>query len=279
MQDKIEIIGKGSKIQHGEFNKRVYLMKLNANDSPFIIQQINNLARKYKYSKIFCKVPEWTAPLFYANGFILEAQIPNFYSGKETAFLVSKFLNSDRLLEIETDKLYEFSKVLKEADKMQNGRFAKESKYQIRKLDKNDTEKITEVYRKVFETYPFPIHSPRYILQTLNEGVQYYAVETEGQMVALSSAEVDKQELNAEMTDFATLPQYRGKGLALMLLRKMEKEMELQGIKTLYTIARLNSTGINKIFLRMGYTFSGTLIKNTNIAGKIESMNVYYKHI
>ena len=27
------------------------------------------------------------------------------------------------------------------------------------------------------------------------------------------------------------------------------------------------------------YTYSGTLIKNTNIVGNIESMNVYYKHL
>ena len=279
MQDKIEILGKGSKIQHGELNKRVYLMKLDVNDSPFIIQQINSLARKYRYSKIFCKVPEWTAPLFYANGFILEAQIPSFYKGTETAFLVSKFLNSDRLLEIETDKLYEFSKILKEADKIQNRESTEKSNYKIRMLNKNDSEKITAVYRKIFETYPFPIHNPMYILNMIQEGVQYFAIEIEKQIVALASADVDINEQNAEMTDFATLPQYRSKGMALMLLSEMEKQMKKQGIKTLYTIARLKSPGINKIFLKMGYTFSGTLIKNTNIAGKIESMNVYYKHI
>ena len=265
MQDKIEILGKGSKIQHGELNKRVYLMKLDVNDSPFIIQQINSLARKYRYSKIFCK--------------ILEAQIPSFYKGTETAFLVSKFLNSDRLLEIETDKLYEFSKILKEADKIQNRESTEKSNYKIRMLNKNDSEKITAVYRKIFETYPFPIHNPMYILNMIQEGVQYFAIEIEKQIVALASADVDKNEQNAEMTDFATLPQYRSKGMALMLLSEMEKQMKKQGIKTLYTIARLKSPGINKIFLKMGYTFSGTLIKNTNIAGKIESMNVYYKHI
>ena len=108
MQDKIEIIGKGTVIQHGDLNKRVYLMKLHEKDSPFVIHQINNLARKYKYSKIFCKIPARVAPLFYANGFILEAQIPKCYNNKETAFFVSKFTNSDRLLDIETEQLYEY---------------------------------------------------------------------------------------------------------------------------------------------------------------------------
>ena len=279
MHDIVEKIGNGSIIQHGDLNKRVYLMKLKKEDSPFIIQQINNLARKYKYSKIFCKVPSWASPLFYANGFILEAQIPKCYKNKEAAFFVSKFLSSDRLLEIETDQLYEFSKMLKEANKLQSKEIVENSSFRIRKLERSSFEEITAIYREVFITYPFPIYNPGYILKSFDEGVQYFSAEIEGTLVALASAEVDKDGKNAEMTDFATLPQYRGQGLALMLLNRMEKEMKKQGIKTIYTIARLNSTGMNKTFLRMNYTFSGTLIKNTNIAGKIESMNVFFKHI
>lgn len=279
MQDNIEKIGKGSVIQHGNINKRVYLIKLHEKDSPYIIQQINNLARKYKYSKIFCKVPAWAAPLFYANGFILEAKIPNFFKNKEAAFFVSKFLNSDRLLQIETDQLYEFSKMLKEVGKLQEKKITNNQSYQAIKLEKSNYEDITAIYREVFETYPFPIYNPAYVLKSFSQGVQYFGIKVHGNLVALASAEVDENEQNAEMTDFATLSKYRGKGMAVVLLNKMEQEMKRQGIKTLYTIARLNSVGMNKTFMKMNYTFSGTLIKNTNIAGKIESMNVYYKYI
>ena len=81
------------------------------------------------------------------------------------------------------------------------------------------------------------------------------------------------------MTDFATSKKYLGNSLSVLLLGTMEKEMKKQGIKTLYTIARLNSIPMNKTFLRFNYTYSGTLVNNTNIAGQIESMNVYYKHL
>jgi putative beta-lysine N-acetyltransferase len=279
MQDNIEKIGKGSVIQHGNLNKRVYLMKLFEKDSPYIIQKINNLARKYKYSKIFCKVPAWAAPLFYANGFFLEAKIPRLYKNKEDGFFVSKFLNSDRLLQIETEQLYEFSKMLKEVKNQQEREQNQNNTYQVIKLDKSHFEDISAIYREVFESYPFPIYDSAYILKSIDQGVQYFGIKAQGNMVALASAEVDKNEQNAEMTDFATLPQHRGKGMAVILLNEMEQEMKKQGIKTLYTIARLNSVGMNRTFLKMNYTFSGTLIKNTNIAGKIESMNVYYKYI
>jgi hypothetical protein len=36
---------------------------------------------------------------------------------------------------------------------------------------------------------------------------------------------------------------------------------------------------MNRTFLRLAYRYSGTLIMNTHISGRIESMNVFYKHI
>ena len=95
----------------------------------------------------------------------------------------------------------------------------------------------------------------------------------------MSAAETDKAEKNAEMTDFAVLPQYRGRGLAGQLLSYMEETMKPACVKTLYTIARLREPGINKIFINAGYRYTGTLINNTNISGSIESMNIFYKNI
>ncbi len=278
-QDRIEKIGKGTTIQHGDLNKRIYLMKLDKNDSPDIIGEINELARANKYTKIFCKVPQSAAPQFTANGFITEAQIPRFYEGKEGVFFMSKFLSSDRLLEIETDKLQEFSHMLAQQNGFQLNNVARDNSYRLRKLTEADSEAMAEIYKEVFASYPFPIHDPAYIRQTMANDVQYFGAEFDGKLVALASAEVDKQAQNAEMTDFATLPDFRGKKLSILLLSEMERQMQKDGLKTLYTIARLNSLGMNKTFLRMGYTYSGTTIKNTNIAGKIESMNIYYKHI
>ena len=53
--------------------------------------------------------------------------------------------------------------------------------------------------------------------------------------------------------------------------------MKRQGMHTAYTIARSLSAGMNITFAKLGYVFAGTLTNNTNISGKIESMNVWYK--
>jgi hypothetical protein len=48
-------------------------------------------------------------------------------------------------------------------------------------------------------------------------------------------------------------------------------------MKLFYTIARSYSAGMNITFAKQDYKYTGTLINNTNIFGKIESMNVWYK--
>jgi putative beta-lysine N-acetyltransferase len=282
MQDKIEKIGKGSTIQHGKFNDRIYLMKLDPLDFPDILDEIRQIARENQYTKIFTKVPSWAAPKFLSDGYIMEGFIPDFYHKKQAAFFLSKFLDSDRLMGIEYNRLTEFGRLLnaryEEAATFNKSKSA-DRKFKIQRLDESQVDQITDIYRAVYLSYPFPIHKPGYILSTMKDHVHYYGAERRGKLIALASAEVDPKGLNAEMTDFATLPDYRGNNLATRLLVEMEKDVKAQDIGTLYTIARLNSPAMNKTFLKQGYTYAGTLINNTNIAGAIESMNVLYKHV
>jgi putative beta-lysine N-acetyltransferase len=278
VKDTIDRFGKGTIIQHGKLNDRIYLIKLDKNDIPDVIDHIHNLALQEAYGKIFCKVPGSSASIFISHGFIIEAIIPQYYNSKEDAFFVSKFLNSDRLLNIEKDKLFNLSLLLSENRKKKLD-FPLHHSDQLIQLDSSRAEEISTVFRKVFDSYPFPVFDPEYIRQTMKSHVQYFGVERKKKLIALASAEIDKSGKNAEMTDFATLPEYRGKNLSVSILSAMEKKMQEQQITTLYTIARLNSIPMTKTFLKLNYTYAGTLIKNTNIAGMIESMNVLYKHL
>jgi len=279
MEDKVETIGTGTVIQHGKKNDRIFLMYLDNKDCPAVLQLLREIARENRYSKIYCKVPGWAAPFFFSDGYLTEAYIPQFYNSNEPLFFVSKFLNSDRLLSIENDRLIELGKLLgskREAVRKINN-LPLNSK--VRKLDGDDVDHIAEVYRKVFQSYPFPIHNPGYIRDSMKKNVRYYGVKKKGKIVALASAEVDHNGANAELTDFAVLPDHRGRRLAQKLLGKMEKEMKLMGIHTLYTIARMDSPAMNRTIVNVDYNYAGTLIRNTHISGKIESMNVFYKHL
>ncbi len=138
---------------------------------------------------------------------------------------------------------------------------------------------MVSLFRKTFTTYPFPIHDPGYLEKTMAEHVLYFGAFSPEGLLGVSSAEMDRDYGNAEMTDFAVSPDARGRGLSKRLLRTMEESMRQAGLNTLYTIARLKSTAMNKTFLGAGYSYAGTLVNNTQISGAIESMNVYYKFL
>jgi len=192
-------------------------------------------------------------------------------------FFISKYLDPDRLFTIDKNQLFSLHSLL--AEKSQKVIKSGSQGYTIRMLTESDIGEITRIYRSVFESYPFPIYNKDYILKTMHENVRYFGAEKDGKLAALSSSEMDIDGKNVEMTDFATDKAHLGNNLSGQLLIAMEQEMKTLGITTLYTIARLNSIPMNKTFLKAGYEYSGTLVNNTNIAGKIESMNVFYKHI
>jgi putative beta-lysine N-acetyltransferase len=138
---------------------------------------------------------------------------------------------------------------------------------------------LAKIYGRVFESYPFPIHQPDYIKEMMTKAVSYFCIRIDNAIAAAAAAEVDSLNLNCEMTDFATLPEHRGKGLAGMLLKHMDDKARCQGVKTAYTIARADSPGMNVVFKRRGYRYGGRLNKNSQIGGGIRSMNVWYRRL
>lgn len=279
MYDVIEKMGE-SIIQHGPNNNRIYLIKLHRPDYPAILKELDVLALENKYTKIFVKIPAWAIDGFQANGYLKEAAIPNFYDGKTEAYFFSKFIDHSRsILNIQDRTLIDkhiqlaLSKQGKPVAVQQN------SSFNLKILNEDDTPKLAEIYGKVFKSYPFPIFEEAYLKKTMQENVLYFGVFKDERLIAVSSAEMDVAAKNAEMTDFATDPDFTGNNLSFILLREMEAEMRKRKIKTLYTIARCFSAGMNITFAKLNYTFAGTLINNTDIFGKIESMNVWYKSL
>jgi putative beta-lysine N-acetyltransferase len=277
--DKLEKIGH-SIIQHGAENRRVYLIKLDQRDLDNIVPEIESLAQKRHYGKIICKVPEWAISHFERNHYRPKAPIPGFYQGKKYVYFMSKFLNPKRRqMSLEVENQIQANLELAKQKAGNSPETDIPSHYKIQKLKEPHVEALSQLYDRVYDSYPFPITQPGYLRQTMKSHIDYFGVFLGRILIAAASGEKDMEADNAEMTDFATLPEHRSKGLATALLIKMEKEMKKQNIETLYTIARALSPGMNITFARCGYHYSGTLINNTQIFGRIESMNVWYKHI
>lgn len=274
LPDQIVSMG-NSKVQHGPMSDRVYLMSMDENDSPDIVSRLDKLSCEKGYTKIFAKVPDSFSTLFKDAGYITEAYVPGLFNGEEDARFMGKYLNKDRARPSDPELIDNVIEVARsraqspqQADLPQG--------YEIRAMNRQDVNEMALVYKQVFDSYPFPIFDPDYLLETMNKNVVYFGISHKDRIVGLASAEMDSQSLSAEMTDFATLPSHRGQGLAGLLLKFMFSELGNTRIATLFTIARAVSFGMNITFARAGFDFGGTLINNTHIAGRIESMNVWH---
>ena len=282
--DRVETLG-GALVHHGPANDRVYLMKCSFTEPRMDLSFLDELARTHNYGKIFAKVPAPWGKEFLADGYREEGRIPSYYDGDDCLFMC-RYRDASRAVMNEADRALADEVLTLALGKAPafNASGAPEAAgaplpagYSLRPLGPADAPLLAELYREVFESYPFPVHDRAYILKTMAEEVAYFGAFRDGRLVAASSAEMDPATSSAEMTDFATSPGQTGKGLATALLATMEQNMPRQGISTLYTIARAFSHGMNCTFARAGYRFGGTLVNNTNIFGRIESMNLWHK--
>ncbi|MDD4737256.1 MAG: putative beta-lysine N-acetyltransferase [Kiritimatiellae bacterium] len=273
--DTIEKLG-GSLIQHGPANQRIYLMKLDQTDLPDLPKTLIDFAQARAYGKIFAVVPEEATPSFAVLNYQVEARIPGYFHGESAADLLACYLTPERAQRDETETLSILKTAQKKAaDQTPPPPLPEGAK--LRAATPDDTPEMARLYRRVFETYPFPIHDSDYLLQTMKDHILYYGVWRDDRLLALSSAETRPENRSVEMTDFATDPDARGAALARHLLAHMDHELPAAGFRTAYTIARAASHGMNITFARAGYNFGGTLWNNTQICGRLEHMNVWHK--
>ena len=277
MVDKIETY-QSSVIQHGKQSDRVYLMKLKEDNYSSVISYAEKLAQDNNYTKIVAKIPENLKNVFLSKGYKNEAFVENFFSGEKNLHFMSKFFSKQRELIQNKNELKNVQQ--KSILKIEN-KFVSDSpnNFEIRKLENSDIKAMIEVYKKVFSTYPFPIFDVEYLRKTMEKNILYIGAFSVEKLVALASAEMDFEHKNAEMTDFATLFEYRGNNLSFLLLKELEKEIKKIDIITCYATARANSIPMNLTFSKSGYIFGGRLVNNTGICGNIETMNVWYKNL
>jgi putative beta-lysine N-acetyltransferase len=253
---------------------------------PDVLANLEALAREKGYGKIVAKARESDFCEFMARGYRVEARVPEFFGSREPGIFVGKFLDSDREAEAEPARVAEVLDVArKEGAKHaltgvpEPDLEALGPDLEIREATANDANAVAFCYGSVFESYPFPIHDPGFIREMMAEGTRYFAVWESKTLVAASSMEPGGAPGAVEMTDFATLPSHRGRGLATGLLGTMGRQARTKGVRVAYTIARALSFGMNITFARHLYHFGGTLVNNTQIAGSIQSMNVWYRTI
>ena len=149
--------------------------------------------------------------------------------------------------------------------------------YVLRPADEADVPAMAALYSRGFQLYPNPLHREDYLLETMNSGFFYLVIEKEGKIVSLASAETEPSLKNAEITDCLTVPEERGKGFIKTLILGLENELAARNFKSLYTLCRATSPGINGAFSSLGYAYAGRLVNNCKIMEGFEDMNIWCK--
>jgi len=279
MKDTITKHG-NSTIQHGPYNDRTYLMKLDPNDTAEIIPFIDKLCNKENYGKSFAVISQEVLPEFLRNGYKIEACVPDFYSTDNAGYFLGKYYNSSRE-KINNSKLKPLEAMYPRETKKAAPAITPglPAGYTIKQVPPEGCSEMAILYSKVFADYPFPITDPDYLKEIYGSLTDFIGIYHGSTLVAVGSGEKDTEYKKAEVTDIAVDPEYRGKKLSYLLIDAVEQNMKHNNYRICYTIARLPSIGMNRAFLAGGYLFGGTLFNNTRIGTGIESMNVWYKHI
>jgi putative beta-lysine N-acetyltransferase len=260
-----------------KLNRRIQLLHYEASDPSAMVAVLEKEARKHGFDKVFLKAPLYDRPALEGAGLEAEATILGYFAG-QPAVVMSLFLSHGRR---ERPFAREQELILSRIREEQPDPSLPPlpHRYVMHPATRDDAPELARFYARVFDSYPFPITDPAYVASSMEEQVAYRIVRDEtGALVAAASAETSTSLGNAEMTDFATLPAQRGQGLAQNLLAALEEDMAARGITNLYTIARTLSVGMNRVFHNRGYDWTGTLVNNCHIAGKLEDMHVWCRN-
>ncbi len=235
------------------------------------------------YRTVMDELPNWTEKLiiksriehmmYFLNwGFVLEGCVRAYFNGDDMVFMV-KYLKGSR-----AETSHHASEQLIIDTVLNSIRESKTISYdEIRIADQSKAKMLAQLYADVFKFYPTPLKDPDYLEKTIKEGTIYVYLEENGKVLSAASAEINHNFINVELTDCATCPEDQGKGYMAKLLSKLETILLEKGIFCLYTIARAQSFGINKVFYSLGYSYGGRLINNCYIFSGLEDMNVWYK--
>lgn len=254
-------------------SERLWVFDYRVRDYDAFVECLDRRARAKGFGKIIIPTRESDAAAMAAAGFVSEGRAEGFFRG-ETAYFLVRYLRPERrespLLKEELETLAEILR--RPQTPPPAGEFT------LRTAEPADIPELAGLFGTVFRSYPTPIDDPEYLALTMRLGTFYQVAEHEGRIVGAAAAEVNPAHQHAEMTDFATHPDFRGRGLASHLLAALEQVCAARGFPCLWSLSRAGSYGMNLVFHRLGYRHGGTLINNAHIGGRFEDLHLWVKY-
>lgn len=209
-----------------------------------------------------------------AEGFVCEATIPSFYGENEDCFVMGAWPDRSRMVLADEERAEHVLEILE-------GVQAKTSREPTctERATIDDAYNIASLIGEVFDEYPTPSYNPNYIASDIESGTPYRVVRERGKVIACASASLVEQAGAAELTDCATHPIMRGRGLMQSLLTGLLEDLDNLDFSTAFTMARANQAGMNIVFKRLGFSYDGMMVQSCRIGQGIEDMNVWSRSV
>lgn len=257
-------------------SKRVKIIDI-TNISVQNLKRIIHYASKQHLGKVICYCNMETSDFFTNAGFKLDGKIPGYFKGKD-ALCMSYFISSDREI---CSNFIEKNSLINKCSNVKNTFMPNHNNldYIIRNANKNDIKEMIKLFSKVFSTYPYPIYDEEFLRENMDKKVLYKVAIYDGKIISIASANMDRENLNAEITDCATYPAYEGNGILSNIVHALECDLKFKGFITLYSLSRAINPSINYVLSKQNYSFTGRIVNDCNICSTFEDMNIWVKNI
>ena len=207
-------------------------------------------------------------------GFVFEGTIEGYFPDHVDAKIWSRFSGGERAVERDVE---EHEETIRIATACAATSATLDEAFISDVAGPEDADEIASLMSRIFPDYPEPISS-QWVVRSIGEETRRFRISRDGsgRIVASASAEIDHRNRSAELTDCATDPDARGRGLMRYLLQELEGDVSrLWGITDLYTLARADEVAMNCAFAKLGYHYTGRLVNNCRMPNGWESMNIW----
>lgn len=259
-----------------KYSLRIWVLDYQVKDAAALTGRLKEVAILHSLEKIILPAPDKDRRALEEQGFICEGRVAGFLNGTTGNFMVF-YTNIKRSHSVTADREHVIRSEIMGRDRTGRGRLVLPPGFSCRESSPADLPALAGLYRQVFTSYPTPVGSVDYLTATAGKSAYYRLITWQGKIVSAAAGEIDTTNNNVEMTNCATLPGFRGKGLMLYLLAELDQQFFRMGIACRYTLARAGSYGMNLVFRRLNYRYGGTLTNNCHIAGGFENMNIWFK--
>lgn len=208
-------------------------------------------------------------------GFEVEAVMPGFYQGENDCQILSYALNEDRAEVGHPAEVSAVDALLGRAKPATHSHPTVETE----RAGTEDAAEIAGLITATFDQYPTPSGDPEYISQSIAAGTPFRIVRDEGEVIACASADLIRSARTAELTDCATRPEARGRGLMQGILGDLMDDLRQMDYPTAFTLARARIPGVNLAFQRLSFEYRGRMTRSCRIGGGLEDMNVWSRSL